>query len=213
MARFTHDAPHQIVHLRITLDDVRPKVMRLVAVPFGIHLHRLHLVIQAAMGWRGSHLWLIEARDMTWGMPGPDDTNLLPASRTVLIDLIADTGARSFDYIYDLGDDWRHTVKIETPTPSAPGVDYPLLLEATGRCPPEDCGGPWGYRDMLDALRDPKHQRHAEVVERLGSDFDPATIDSASLEKAVAGLARLLSGKKSRKPQPRKRTRGDPDLF
>ena len=214
MAKLSHDAPQQIVHLRITLDDVRPKVMRLVAVPFGIHLHMLHLVIQAAMGWSGSHRWLIEARDMTWGMPGPDDNDILPASRTVLIDLVADTGARSFDYIYDLGDDWRHTVKIETPTPSAPGVDYPLLLEATGRCPPEDCGGPWGYRDMLDALRDPKHQRHAEVVERLGSEFDPATIDSASLEKAVAGLARLLSGKKPRKSQPRKRTRdGDPNLF
>lgn len=213
MAKITHDAPQQIVHLRITLDDVWPKVMRLVAVPFGIHLHMLHLVIQAAMGWSGSHRWLIEARDMTWGMPGPDDNNILPASRTVLIDLVADTGARSFDYIYDLGDDWRHTVKIETPTPSAPGVDYPLLLEATGRCPPEDCGGPWGYRDMLDALRNPKHQRHAEVVERLGSDFDPATIDSASLENAVAGLARLLSGKKSRKSQPRNRSRGDPDLF
>ena len=70
------------------------------------------------MGWSGSHLWLIEARDMTWGMPGPDDNNILPASRTVLIDLVADTSARSFDYIYDLGDDWRHTVKIETPTPA-----------------------------------------------------------------------------------------------
>ena len=105
------------------------------------------------MGWSGSHLWLIQVRDMTWGMADPDDNDILPANRTVLIDLVADTGARSFDYIYDFGDDWRHTVKIETPTPSAPGVDYPLLLEATGRCPPEDCGGPWGYRDMLDALR------------------------------------------------------------
>ena len=150
---------------------------------------------------------------MTWGMPGPDDKDILPASRTVLIDLVADTGARSFDYIYDLGDDWRHTVKIETPTPSAPGVDYPLLLEATGRCPPEDCGGLWGYRDMLDALRDPKHQRHAEFIARMGSDFDPAAIERASLEKAVGDLARLLSGRKSRKPQPRKRTPGDPNLF
>ena len=213
MAKITHDAPQQIVHLRITLDDVRPKVMRLVAVPFGIHLHMLHLVIQAAMGWSGSHPWLIQVRDMTWGMADPDDNDILPASRTVLIDLVADTGARSFDYIYDFGDDWRHTVKIETPTPSAPGVEYPLLLEAIGRCPPEDCGGPWGYKDMLDALLDPNHQRHAEFVERLGSDFDPAAIDSASLEKAVAGLARLLSGTRSRKPQSRKRTRGDPNLF
>lgn len=43
---------------------------------------------------------------------------------------------------------------------------------------------------MLHALRDPKHQRHAEFVERAGSDFDPAAIDTTSLEQAVAGLAR-----------------------
>lgn len=130
MAKIPHDAPKQIVHLRTTLDDVRPKVMRLVAVPFGIHLDMLHLVIQAAMRRSGSHLWPGTRHDR--GMPDPDDDNdnaIPPASRTVLIDLVADTGARSFDYIYDFGDDWRHTVKIETPMPSAPGVDYPLLLE------------------------------------------------------------------------------------
>ena len=215
MPKTAPDEPQLIVHLRITLDDVKPKVMRLVAVPFGIHLHMLHLVIQAAMGWSGSHLWLIQVRDMTWGMPDPDgsDTDMLPASDTLLVDLVADTGSRSFDYIYDFGDDWRHTVRIEMPTPSAPGVDYPLLIEATGCCPPEDCGGPWGYQEMLQALRDRKHPRHAEFVAWQGSEFDPAAIDVAALERAVAGLARLLSGKKSRKRQPRKRTPGDSDLF
>jgi hypothetical protein len=25
-----------------------------------------------------------------------------------------------------------------------PGLTYPLLIDATGRCPPENVGGPWG---------------------------------------------------------------------
>jgi hypothetical protein len=42
---------------------------------------------------------------------------------------------------------------------------YPRLIAAAGRCPPEDCGGPWGYAEFLDAIRDPAHERHAELKE------------------------------------------------
>lgn len=29
-------------------------------------------------------------------------------------------------------------------------------------CPPEDCGGIYGYYDLLEILEDPKHREHAE---------------------------------------------------
>ena len=44
-------ARRQIVRLRITLDDVEPKVERIVVVPLAIRLDRLHQTLQAAMGW------------------------------------------------------------------------------------------------------------------------------------------------------------------
>ena len=46
-----------IACLKITLDDVKPAVLRRIEVPFNIRLDRLHLAIQAAMGWTNTHLY------------------------------------------------------------------------------------------------------------------------------------------------------------
>ena len=61
-----------IARLKITLDDVKPAVLRRVEVPLTIRLDRLHLVLQAAMGWTNSHLYEIRTRDVGWGVPDPD---------------------------------------------------------------------------------------------------------------------------------------------
>ena len=60
-----------------------------------------------------------------------------------------------------------------TPRRPRAGCLYPCLIEVSGRCPPEDCGGPWGYAEMLEAIADPKHERHADLTEWIGDDFDP----------------------------------------
>ena len=195
----------QIVHLGITLNDVLPEVSRVVAVPLGIYLDTVHLVLQAAMGWSNTHLWLIEAGGCTWGVPDADfHDGTLPADRTTLIDMVADTGTNRFDYIYDFGDQWVHTVKIVKPMAAAPGVAYPLLIDAVGRCPLEDSGGPWGYAELLEALQDPAHPRRAEVTEWPGLEFDPRKVNRARLEEAVGGLAKLMSPRRrGRRASPR----------
>ena len=132
MPKPTRDQPQQIAHLQITHDEVVPEVSRIVAVPLGIHLDMLHLAIQAAMGWGNTHLWLIQTRGSTWGVPDPDyPDDTLPACRTTLIDMEADTGTPSFDYIYDIDDQWCRTVRIVKPMAAAPGVDRPRR-NATG---------------------------------------------------------------------------------
>ena len=192
-----------IAHLRIKLDDVEPAVLRRVQVPVTIRLDRLHLVLQAAMGWTNSHLYEIRAHDVGWGMSDPDfGDGPLDASKARLIDVLEDVGTRSLKYVYDFGDCWEHSVRIERITDAVPGMIYPCLVEATGRCPPEDVGGPWGYREFLDAIADPDHQEHAERLEWIGGTFDPTTVDLQRLTKAVDSLAK----KWMRKPSvPRKR--------
>src|SRR5262245_24644529 len=207
----------QIAHVSITLGEVAPEVSRIVAMPLDIRLDMLHLIIQAAMGWTNSHLWLIHARGSTWGVPDPafpDDA--LPANRTFLLDMVADIGVNRFAYIYDFGDHWSHTIKIVKPMPAVPGIAYPLLIDAVGRCPLEDSGGPLGYMEMLEALRDPAHPRHAEVIEWPGPDFDPNDANRAKLETDVAALANLMRPHRaSAKPKPRqkRRKRSDDELF
>jgi hypothetical protein len=184
----------QIAHVSIVLDEVVPEVSRVVAVPIGIHLGMLHLVIQAAMGWTNTHLWLFNARGCTWGEPDhdyPDGT--MPAGDTLLLDMIADIGTNRIEYVYDFGDHWSHTVTVVKPMRAVPGVAYPLLIDAVGRCPLEDSGGPFCYMEALDALRDSTHPRHAEMLEWPGADFDPSAVNRAQLEKNVADLAAMIT--------------------
>jgi len=63
---------NSIARLKITLDDVEPKVVRRMEVPLTIRLDRLHLALQAALGWTNSHLYEIRAKDVGWGIPDPD---------------------------------------------------------------------------------------------------------------------------------------------
>ncbi|HEY2749819.1 plasmid pRiA4b ORF-3 family protein [Phenylobacterium sp.] len=192
-----------IARLKITLDDVAPKVLRRVEVPVLLRLDRLHLVIQAAMGWTDSHLYEIRARDVGWGEPDPDERydGPLEARKAKLLDLIEDMGLKSFRYLYDFGDGWEHTVKIERLGDPAPEAVYPMLLHAEGRCPPEDSGGPWGYAELLKAVADPEHERHAELSEWIGEDFDPNAIDVEALTLSVEHLAKQWS----RKPAVRRK--------
>jgi pRiA4b ORF-3-like protein len=192
-----------IAHLRIKLDDVEPAVLRRVQVPVKIRLDRLHLVLQAAMGWTNSHLYEIRARDVGWGMPDPDfGDGPLDASKARLIDVLEDVGARSLKYLYDFGDGWEHTIRIERVTDAVPAMTYPCLVEAAGCCPPEDVGGPWGYREFLHAIADPDHEEHAEQLEWIGGTFDPAVVDIQALTKAVDSLAKRWTRKPSAHRKP-----------
>lgn len=192
-----------IVRLKVTLDDVKPTVMRRLEVPLTLRLDRLHLVLQTALGWTNSHLWEIRARDVGWG-PAQEDWGMgdgpLKAAKASLLDLLEDTGAKTFKYLYDFGDGWEHTVKVERVGDPAPGVAYPRLLDAQGRCPPEDVGGPWGYAEFLEAIADPAHERHAELTEWHGPTFAPDQIERDVIESELAKLARRWT----RKPATRR---------
>jgi hypothetical protein len=187
-----------IARLKITLDDVEPAVQRRVEVPLKIRLDRLHLVFQAAMGWTNSHLYEIRAGGVGWGMVDPDwDDGPMDASKSRLLDVLEDMGVKTLKYLYDFGDGWEHTVKIERIADALPGFSYPILLGAKGRCPPEDVGGPPGYDELLNILASPKHERHAEMSQWLGTTFDPQDARTQNLADAVDALAR----KWSRKPK------------
>src|SRR5271155_806397 len=96
-----------ILRLKVTLNDVEPKVLRRIEVPADIKLDRLHLTMQAALGWTNSHHFEIRARDVGWGLPSPDwPDGPLDARKANLIDV-------TLRYLYDYGDGWEHTIKIE----------------------------------------------------------------------------------------------------
>ena len=68
-------------------------------------------------------------------------------------------------YTYDFGDDWDHDIKLEKVLP--PDADLhvaavPVCLAGKGACPPEDCGGAWGYADLKETIADPSDEDTSE---------------------------------------------------
>lgn len=190
----------EAVHLlRIVLVDVKPAVWRELLVPSEIRLDRLHLVIQIAMGWDNAHMHefiagtLREGRRFGW--PNPDDDPLfgMPAteneSKFTLAEIAPAKGDK-FRYWYDFGDDWYHQISVKGVISADPSLKLPLCILASRACPPEDCGGPWGYSEMLKALADAGHERHEELQEWIGDDFDPAFVDVDAINAALAAYAK-----------------------
>jgi hypothetical protein len=80
-------------------------------------------------------------------------------------------------YLYDFGDGWRHQVVFEGCGPVEPRTAYPRCFDGARACPPEDCGGPWGYADLLEVLAGPRNKRYKELVDWLGA-YDPEAFDA-----------------------------------
>lgn len=195
-------AASEIARLKVTLDDVEPHVLRRIEVPLAIRLDRLHAVLQVALGWTSSHLWEFRARDVGWGIPDPGwDDGPHDAGKATLRGVLEDTGVKKLTYLYDFGDGWEHTIKIEHIGTAAPGEIYPRLLEAAGCCPPEDIGGPPGYAEFLEAIADPDHERHGELTEWYDAGFDPNAVNVPAIQRQLATLAKRWSRKAPSKPK------------
>jgi hypothetical protein len=166
--------------------DVEPAVVRVIDVPAGVTLGELHGLLQAALGWTDSHLHQFTADGMHYGVPDPDwdDLEVQDEAKARLGDLPA-----RFEYLYDFGDGWEHTIKVERIAAADPRRTYPVLIEAAGRCPPEDVGGPPGYEEFLAALADPAHESHADMLEWCPDGFDPQAVDPVRIEQALQKTA------------------------
>ena len=180
-----------IARLKIVLDHVEPKVTRRLEVPVSMRLSRLHTVLQVVLGWTDSHLYEFSFRDARYGIPDPDwDDHCIDARSTSLHRAIKDSGTLSFTYLYDFGDGWTHSIKVEKIEPAIAGLDYPFLIQASGRCPPEDIGGPHAYTEFLDIVADPNHPEHDELLTWAGGRFDPHDIDLAAIERKLNDIKR-----------------------
>ncbi|MHB8452783.1 MAG: plasmid pRiA4b ORF-3 family protein [Mycobacteriales bacterium] len=160
--------------LRLTLGEVSPPVVRVIDVPATYTLPELHLVLQAALGWTESHLHQFVAGPLRYGAPGDDDWDGQQDEAGVRL---KDMPAR-FTYLYDLGDGWEHDVEVLGPGEGEPGCRY-----GEGTCPPEDCGGPGGYADLLEALADPSHEEHEHMRDWVGNRL--AAFDQAEADRQV----------------------------
>ena len=179
-----HSLGKTVVGLKVTLRDIKPPVWRRLVLPGTMTLAELHEAIQAAMGWHGGHLHDFDIAGRQYGDPRILE-DVADETRLTLNGLIR-SGVARFTYTYDLGDNWQHQVLIERTQPALDAGSYPACVAGKRNCPPEDCGGPWGYAELLAVIADPTHPEHAERRAWLGEDFDPDKFDVDDADADVA---------------------------
>jgi hypothetical protein len=177
-----------LYQFKITLLDIKPPIWRRIQVP-DCTLFDLHEYIQAAFGWWNYHLHQFEIGGMLYSEPSPDGDDFgmdfKDDAQVALSELIPKSGRKPrWIYEYDFGDGWRHEVLFEGFPPNDPKAKYPLCLEGKRACPPEDCGGPWGYADYVAAIADPKHKRHKELL-RWRGPFNPEAFEATKATKEM----------------------------
>ena len=167
------------LQFKVVLADCQPMVWRRILVPANATMWGLHVAIQDAMGWWDYHLHQFLLGDTrngrTIGIPsGNDFIEIEPGWQVPVAEVFSSPGIR-VAYEYDFGDGWLHMVELEKILTTGPAIRKPRCLAGESACPPEDCGGPPGYADLLEALGDPSHPEHQTMREWAPKDFDPTS--------------------------------------
>jgi hypothetical protein len=170
-----------IYQLKVVLLGSKPPIWRRLQVPGHANLGWLHGVLQTAMGWTNSHLHHFLTREACYsdtrhhedmGFGGEPDRD---EAKAMLMQVAPIQGAQ-FGYEYDFGDSWEHEITLEKILPSAAGT-VAVCLDGARACPPEDCGGIWGYANLLKILKNRKHPEHKDMKEWIGGSFDAEAFD------------------------------------
>lgn len=180
-----------VYHLTVSLEGIEPAIWRRLQVPGNASLGWLHAVLQVAMGWTNSHMHQFNVGERLYSDPRvetDDDLGVLDENVTAVMET-APRVKSAFLYEYDFGDSWEHWVIVEKvldPDPAASTVAQ--CLDGARACPPDDCGGAFGYANLLEIIMDPKHEEYEEMMEWLGGKFDPEAFDRDKINKYLKKL-------------------------
>lgn len=175
--------------IQVSLKNISPKIWRRLLIPADIPLQDFHKVIQTSMGWWNYHLhqfmkdgkYYLEKTeyDDFW-----DEMVHVDYSELKLCDLLKKENDK-IGYEYDFGDGWLHDIVLEKILDQDSGVNYPQCVAGKRNCPPEDCGGPYGYSNFLKIISNPRDKEYKEMIEWAGGKFDPEAFDKEAINNLL----------------------------
>jgi len=182
--------PAPVYQLKVSLRGAKPPIWRRLLVPADVSLARLHATIGAAFGWHGGHMHVFET---AYGDFGRADRELGHRSDgSVTLEQVAPEVKDKIRYTYDFGDDWVHDIVVEKVLDPDPSTACPRCIGGKRAAPPDDCGGIWGYEELVEVLADPAHPAHQERLEWLGladaSQFAPDAFDVEAVNRRLGAL-------------------------
>ena len=178
----------RVYQIKITLVGGQPPIWRRLVLAEDTTLGTLHEIIQRAMGWHNRHMHLFHVNGRLYGIPRIELYQTVEDESKVSLGGLALREKKKYRYEYDFGDDWRHEILVEKIVPADPQVRYPTCVKGKRACPPEDCGGIWGYAALLETLADPTAPDHKELRGWVGGKFDPEAFDLPAINARLAAL-------------------------
>lgn len=198
--------------LKIQLRGItKPPVWRRLLVSADCTFHNLHCIIQESFGWQYLHLYQFMQRpyDHGWAIKELDDGDDIDdfsdffydipktkdSRKTTIGDFLNENPIKKFTYIYDFGDDWFHDITVEAETEDT--LIYPRCIAGKGACPPEDCGGVWGYENMKMVLLESSRSEEAKMYRKWlglgrGKKFDPNVFDLDETNRKIVFMINFI---------------------
>jgi len=173
-----------LYQFKATLRGIHPPVWRRIQVWEDATLAQLHRVLQIVMGWEDYHLHEFRIGRKLYGVPDLDDERkIIDVKRVRIHDLVPRVGTE-FEYVYDFGDYWQHGLLLEAILQPDPDAPYPRCIDGERNCPPENVGGSGGYENYLEALADPEHEEHEDMIAWRGP-FDPEVFSLTAINQQL----------------------------
>lgn len=179
----------RIYQLKIELLGIKPPIWRKIKVNGKTIFGDLHMIIQIVMGWEDDHLFEFENKELRISDNSESDFfNRFEAkdSDEITIEEVLKRKGSKIKYIYDFGDSWEHLITVEE-TEDGVLSNGAICLKGKRNCPPEDCGGIWGYMENLSIISDPKHPDYEDCIGWMGEDFDPEYFNLEKTNEILSG--------------------------
>lgn len=179
----------EIYQLKVTLKHSKPAIWRRILVSSDMKLSDFHYVLQTTMGWTNFHLHQFIKDGSYYSDRMADDDfwhdSINVDYKKLKVSSLLQHEKDKMIYEYDFGDGWEHEILLEKVLPFDKARVLPVCVAGKMHCPPEDCGGVWGFEEMIEILKQPKHPEYNNYMEWLEDDFDPA---SFSIDEVNEGL-------------------------
>jgi Plasmid pRiA4b ORF-3-like protein len=182
--------PDRVFQLHLRVASCRPPIWRRMLVRESMWLSRLHDAIQVLFEWFDYQTHEFASGERRYGNPAKREDLVVEDDRdATLADLGLDAQGR-LTYRYHFDDGWQVDLLVEKVLPPKPGVRYPVCAGGSRAGPPEDCGGPEAYHDMLGCLKEPDSDLGKEWIEWLGPDYEPEGFDLERINRALRKLGK-----------------------
>ena len=165
-------ASREVLQVNVALLDIEPIIWRRLLIPAHHTLAELHGAIQVAFGWEGWHGHVFTVHGREYASRDPVEVAKARDENIPLAKLELQPGA-SIRYVHDFGDNWVHEILVEKVLVLEEPSVAPVCLEGRRAGPPDDCGGPLGFKHLLKVLGNRKHPEHRDLKEWVGSDWRP----------------------------------------